>query len=710
MQHWKIFFSFIIITLSLVPLKIKSEQHPHVCLTMIVRNEEKIIERCLNSAKPLIDCISICDTGSTDNTVQIIKEFMQKNNIPGQVHEHTWKNFSHNRTLSFDSACQTLHHYGFPLENTYMLLLDADMLLQITQDFKKSDLILDSYLLRQTTYYQTSYYNTRLIRASLPWKCVGVTHEYWSCQTDCQNGTLNTLKIDDRDDGGCKADKFERDVKLLTEALEQEPDNERYMYYLGVSLRALQRYEEAISWFTARIKKGGYFKEEIWYSKLLIGQCYADMKNWNLALASYLDAFQYLPTRAEPLQEISHYYRLKEDYHLAYFFAKQGMSIPYPVNDTLFVSDPVYDYLFDEDISIAAYYTGNTDEGFAASNRLILNKKVPYHTKERAYQNILFYLPKLQNAHYKPIVIDLPFIREGFPTRYNPMNPAIIKTENGYDVICRTVNYTQINAKHFKSLDLFDPYNTVKTKNFLVKYDKNWNLLSQQEIVENLARPKFQYRGVDGLEDCRLFTFKNSTWFTCTTSDTNPTGSPQISLCKLSNNRLGKEIEVEKLIPLLGPDPMRCEKNWLPFIKDNEFFTIYSYDPYIILKPKIDLEKNQMTHRVVWRKEESKLDFSRFSGSAAPIPFDDGYLMMVHETVYEDSRVYLHRFLYLDKDFNFKKLSKPFIFLHKGIEYCCEIAIDHSEKNLIMPIGIEDREAYLCTIDLNTVRVLLEPL
>ena len=40
---------------------------------MIVKNESKIIERCLNSARPIIDSVSICDTGSTDETPEIIE-------------------------------------------------------------------------------------------------------------------------------------------------------------------------------------------------------------------------------------------------------------------------------------------------------------------------------------------------------------------------------------------------------------------------------------------------------------------------------------------------------------------------------------------------------------------------------------------------------------------------------------------------------------
>src|SRR5204862_471745 len=107
---------------------------------------------------------------------------------------------------------------------------------------------------------------------------------------------------------------------------------------------------------------------------------------------------------------------------------------------------------------------------------------------------------------------------------------------------------------------------------------------------------------------------------------------------------------------------------------------------------------------------EPKHDFTRFRGSTPPIEFDEGYLLLVHEHVDNGQRNYMHRFLFLDKDFNIKKMSLPFIFMHKGIEYCCGMTIDHTEKNLIMGLGIEDREAYLFITDLDTVRTLLEPI
>ena len=118
---------------------------PKICLTMIVKNESKIITRLLDSVRPFVDCISICDTGSTDNTVEIIEKYMKTQKIPGKVHRNEWKNFGHNRTLSAKMAQETIKELGFSPNETYLLLLDADMVLKSTPKFNKSSLVDDGY-------------------------------------------------------------------------------------------------------------------------------------------------------------------------------------------------------------------------------------------------------------------------------------------------------------------------------------------------------------------------------------------------------------------------------------------------------------------------------------------------------------------------------------------------------------------------------------
>jgi len=68
-------------------------QKPSICLNMIVKNESKIITRMLESVSSIIDCYCICDTGSTDDTLEVISTFFKNKNIPGKIVIEPFKNF-----------------------------------------------------------------------------------------------------------------------------------------------------------------------------------------------------------------------------------------------------------------------------------------------------------------------------------------------------------------------------------------------------------------------------------------------------------------------------------------------------------------------------------------------------------------------------------------------------------------------------------------
>jgi glycosyltransferase involved in cell wall biosynthesis len=87
---------------------------------MIVKNESKIILRLLESVLPMIDTYCICDTGSTDNTKELIEEYFNEQNITGKIIEEPFKDFGYNRTFALQ-AC-----LGMPNAD-YILLLDADI-------------------------------------------------------------------------------------------------------------------------------------------------------------------------------------------------------------------------------------------------------------------------------------------------------------------------------------------------------------------------------------------------------------------------------------------------------------------------------------------------------------------------------------------------------------------------------------------------------
>ena len=90
-----------------------------ICLNMIVKNESHIIKKTLiNIVKYVkLDYWIICDTGSSDKTIEIIEQFFEELSIPGEMHKHEWKDFSHNRNLSLELAYN---------KSDYLFIFDAD--------------------------------------------------------------------------------------------------------------------------------------------------------------------------------------------------------------------------------------------------------------------------------------------------------------------------------------------------------------------------------------------------------------------------------------------------------------------------------------------------------------------------------------------------------------------------------------------------------
>ena len=646
---------------------------------MAVKNDSQTIGHSLYSLRGLIDCYAICDAGSTDNTLFIIDEIMKDLKVPGVIYRDRARGFAENEILRIHAAQKTLHDMGYSLDHSYILSLKPEQHIELCAEFKKNTLHEDAYLLLENcaslSYYK---YQVNLTRASS-------VNKKPSAQS-----RLTSLAI---------GEHGAQDSKILEKNLKNAS---LPLLDLAQTYKALKKYDEALLTYQTLIEQNRS-REEVWLAKYMIALCYEETQQWNKAASGYLEAFQHNRARPEPLYRLALYYRLQGQNDIAYLFAKQGAQIPVAHDATLFPAPLLHDYQFDEELSITAYYTSFREEGFAADDRLLLRKTITGYIKTQAYQNILFYVSWLKNARFEPIAPELPHICEGFEERYHPMNPSICKTASGYELICRAVNYTQIGANVFNTIA---PDGTFRTRNFLLTLDRNFRTLSKREILENLPREHFPAYLVEGLEDCRIFSYRDGLWFTCTSCDTNPTGNRQISLCKLADQRGQNIISVEKLTPLLGPDINRCEKNWLPYVQDGALYTVYSYDPFVIYKPHP--ETGECTQIVSYKPTH---DFSHFRGSAGPLAFDEGYLLLVHEgVILNHHRCYIHRLLQFDQNFQVMKLSKPFIFRHIGVEYCCSMTVDHSGENLILPIGVEDREAFLCTVDLDTVRSLLEPL
>lgn len=372
----------------------EAEKAKTVCVNMIIKDETEVICRCLGSLKPLIDYWVIVDTGSTDGTQQMVKEFMK--DIPGELHERPWKNFGHNRNEALELAKG---------KADYILIIDADEVFAFTPDFKWPDLDKDFYHII-TEFGGTNYGRVQLINNKLDWKWVGVLHEALDCPQAFTCDTVPNIKNVVSTDGARSKDprKFHKDAEILEAALKEEPNNSRYMFYLAQSYRDAGEYQLSLFNYLRRIAMGGW-DQEIFWSMLQVGILQAELKiSPEIVLDTYKRAFEYRPTRAEPLYHLANYERLRGNYLGGYQAALRGLNIPIS-DDILFVDRWVYDWGLLLEFSVSAYWIEKYTEALLSSNLLLANPSLPENVRECVERNLTWIHMKIKEQQQSKVAI-----------------------------------------------------------------------------------------------------------------------------------------------------------------------------------------------------------------------------------------------------------------------------------------------------------------
>lgn len=360
---------------------------PRLCLTMMVKNEVHIIERCLDSIASQVDYWVICDTGSTDGTQKIIESYFERANIPGELHQHEWKDYGYNRTLTLQSA------QG---KADYLLLADADYIFHINNADFKQNLEADAY-----HYYNIGntlkYKMLKMLKGDEEWCYIGVTHEYIECisKPDYTPETINDIHVEERYDGGNRGSKFDNDIKLLTHGLIDEPHNQRYMFYLARSYQDTQQYESAIKYYQMRIDEGGW-EEETFYSYYSITCCLIHLERpLGEIMEAALRGYQTRPTRLESLYELIRYCRLHEHYQIGYLLGQSVVHTAFPVDDGLFVHKAIYEWMLKDEVSICAHHVGAHREALNLITGILNCPQIPQDSRKRIEKNATFSKEKL---------------------------------------------------------------------------------------------------------------------------------------------------------------------------------------------------------------------------------------------------------------------------------------------------------------------------
>jgi glycosyltransferase involved in cell wall biosynthesis len=660
---------------------------PTLTLIMIVKNESRIITRCLESIREYVDHVVISDTGSTDSTPELIEEYLTKNNIPGKVFRDEWKNFGYNRSKSVTNGQEWIKETGIDPTSTYFITIDADMLLVFHDDFNKKDIAdKDAWLVQQRT-DSIQYYNTRLFRSDLPYKCIGVTHEYWGCDGDRTEGKLNTVHLDDRGDGGCKSDKFTRDIALLTKGVEDEPKNERYYFYLAQSYADTGDVENALKWYQKRIDVGGW-NEEIFISHKRRGELFSKDGKHEQAIFEWTKGYESLPQRNETLYRIIQHYRYSGKNHSSYLFLKQAINIPYPNELVLFIEHPIYDYKLVEELSIIGFYVNKKQEGLVACQYLNLTPSVPKFLKDSTLSNSFFYIPKLETTSHKVLSVstDEPYISS---------SACFHLTDGTYKGVVRAVNYSLNDQFQYT---MRDTKGLVRTKNYWAEFDENGTQKLNYELVCVDDSQPARDSHIKGFEDVRICSHNDKMYGVGVHWEYGQHNHPSIVFFHLPQKN--DKYVIDRVMPITYKDDV-CQKNWVLFSDGKDLCAIYSHHPLTILR--IDTETGDTN---VVKEQYSEYDLSNIRGSAIPVRVGDDWIVVTHEVVHRDTRKYFHRFLQYSSDWVLKNVSEPFYFKRFYVEFTLSVMYNEKENTLVIPFSTKDNSTELTTIPYQSIKWL----
>lgn len=366
---------------------------PTIALTLIMKNEEEVVGRCIEAALPFVDSVVVVDTGSTDRSVEVARAAIGE--LPGIVAEIPWKGFAESRNDALGVAGEFAD---------YSLMIDADSMLQagsgLTRETLAKQLILPAHRLH-IMQGNTRYSRPQLTHKNSGAKFRGAVHEFVTFPVGSPEPTLiQGFQILNNGIGTSSRNRNPRkyfdDAIAIRKAMESESGEllPRYTFYLAQSYLNAGMLTLALETYERRSAMGGW-AEELYIAALAKARIKAQLKHpESEVVAAFLAAYEALPTRAESLCDLARFARVHNKWNLAYMAATWGSSIPEPL-DALFSEVSVYRWGLRYELSISSWYVGNFDQGLSLCEDLLASDLLGDGERKATEGNLDLYRKKL---------------------------------------------------------------------------------------------------------------------------------------------------------------------------------------------------------------------------------------------------------------------------------------------------------------------------
>lgn len=356
------------------------------CLIMIVRDEAHIITRAFESLKNIFTSYYIMDTGSTDNTIEVINDWMEKNGKKGEICMHTWKNFGYNKSLLLKNAYEHINPIISKAENwvwldadevyitdlndplSYPTVEHADRLYNLIKNSNNN--IFKIY----TKYGSLQYVRPNMAKNNQLYKWEQPVHEYFVGVDDHKEEFIDFIYNLARKQGNSSKnpDRYKKDAEMFIEFLNENPNEPRATFYLAQTYESIDD-EKAIEWYYKRIELTTGFYQERYISCLRLSKKVKDESEKKKLL---IKAMEIDPRRLEAYYELMMIEYVKNNHNLAIPWGLLGMNSRKTNSEFLFIEHSIYNYLFNLNFGVSCYYTKLYDLGKKVTLEAIESIKV----------------------------------------------------------------------------------------------------------------------------------------------------------------------------------------------------------------------------------------------------------------------------------------------------------------------------------------------
>jgi glycosyltransferase involved in cell wall biosynthesis len=360
----------------------------------------------LDAVAPYIDYLVVADNGSTDRTLEIVQEFIDRTGIPGEIVRDEWLGFDKNKTMMMEYVYN---------KTDYVLHLDADDIISDDFYFTNEDVGYDNYYMTMkrggSTYLATVIYNNRI-----RWKFCGVAHTIIKCldKPNIITGDLSNRGYVLCEGVGSRAfdpKKFYYDAERLQnqfwDTLVDDPDglNHRSAFYAAQSYMDYGMYKEALQWNRLYTRLENTWTEERFEAQMRVSTCMMKLEfDFNVIYDEMLKAISIFSDRAEPHYKIGLYANQLGKFDTGYKHLKIAKSLSLEnakQKYVLFVDNNCYGININDELSVSCYWTEKYDEGLSYLMEIIDNPLFSHH-KERLIDNYNFFIEKIGES---PVVV-----------------------------------------------------------------------------------------------------------------------------------------------------------------------------------------------------------------------------------------------------------------------------------------------------------------